>query len=360
MPTLKFRGAIWASGAASDRQSTDGSMFLRSLDAGNGSFAVDALQLGADINLTDGWGMKFTLLTGQEAKVMNAASQQTGDVAFPEAQLVWTGSSDIVRIGRMYSPMGMEVLDQTQNSTASRGLLFTYALPFAQVGVSWHHVFNPIWSADGYLYNGEDRIQDNNRGKSAGVGVTYNHGGATDKFATLLVFSGAEQDGLGSQANTGAEGRKRQRLCLNGQWAWGPATLQWEGELAREAFPVKAIEGAQNKAEAKAPWSGFGLIYKYQLSPDWAGFARIESLKDARGVRLNADPSIATVYANSHTANLVATSLALGAERRWHATFTRLEIRKDNLNKPVTESASAGGKPFRDATSLTWSLGTSF
>ena len=54
-PAVKWRGALWASAAASDQTTADGSMFLRSLDAGNGQMALDGLQLGADVALPDGW-----------------------------------------------------------------------------------------------------------------------------------------------------------------------------------------------------------------------------------------------------------------------------------------------------------------
>jgi hypothetical protein len=356
-PAIKWRGALWASGAASDHQTADGSLFLRSMDAGDGHFALDALQLGADVTLAEGWSLKFTLLAGQDAKILNAASLDSGSIAFPEAMLVWTGAKDTLRFGRMYTAMGMEVLDHTQNATASRGLLFTYAIPLTQVGLNWHHAFTPSWSSDLFLYNGEDRVQDNNKGKTAGLGLTYNHGGAADKFVTLMAYSGPEQDGLAAKANTGAEGRKRERLCLTAQWVWGASTLQFEGEHAQEPFAAGAIQGSRGTADVKAAWSGAGLIYKYQVNEAWAAVARAETLKDDTGVRLSWDPTVAAAYGSTRGVELQATGCSLGLERRWKATFTRLEVRQDRLNKDVHGS---DGKAFRDATSATWSLGTSF
>lgn len=357
-PALTWRGALWASGAASNRDTTDGSLFLRPVDAHDGSLSLDGLQFGADAVLGDGWGAKFTLLAGQAAKDLNAATlasgstpAETGSVAWPEAMLTWTGASDTVKIGRMYTPMGMEVMDATQDATASRGLLFSFAIPFAQVGVNWHHAFSRSWSADLWVYNGEDRLQDNNRGKTAGLGLTYNAGGAADKFVSLMAFSGPEQDGLGAAADTGAEGRKRERLCMSGQWVWGKATLQWEGELARERFADPAPDGT------RATWGGAGLIGKYQFTEAWAAFARAEFLKDAAGIRLAADPSVAGAAFPQRWPELGATSGALGVERRWHATFSRLEARMDHLSREVQDRE---GKAFSSAFGLTWSVGTTF
>ena len=364
-PSVKWRGALWASGAESNQQTADGSLFLRSMDAGNGQLAVDGLQLGADVALPDGWALKFTLLAGQDGKILNAGTVgsnglpvETGSIAWPEAQLSWTGGAETVKIGRMYTPMGMEVMDDTQNITASRGLLFTYAVPIAQVGVNWHHAFTPSWSADLWVYNGEDKLQDNNTGKTGGLGVTYNHGGATDKFVTLMAFSGPEQTSLGSGAVPGAEGRKRNRLSLAGQWTWGNSTLQFEGESATETFPGGTA--ATPQGTFKASWSGAGIIYKYQFNDFWSLFLRAETLKDDTGVRLSGDTNIAKAYPSGPNQNLQATSFALGAERRWHATFSRLEARLDSLNKSVAEAPAAGTSSFKSAASLTWSVGTSF
>ncbi|BDU71391.1 outer membrane beta-barrel protein [Mesoterricola silvestris] len=353
-PAIKWRGAVWASAAASDRQTPDGTLFLRSVDAGEGQLALDGLQLGADVALPEGFGLKFTILGGQTAKVLNAMTfvsgttpSETGSLAWPEAMVTWTGGSETLKVGRMYTAMGMEVLDATQDTPASRGLLFTYAIPCAQLGLNWRHAFSASWSSDVWVFNGEDRVQDNNRGKTAGAGLTYNHGGAADRFATLMAFSGAEQDGTGAAAIPGAEGRKRTRLSFAGQWVWGPATLQWEAEHGREALP----DGP------KATWTGLGAIGKYAFNDRWSAYLRLETLRDDTGLRLGADPSVARALPGGPAPDLRANSGSLGLERRWHATFTRLELRRDSLDRDVKDR---DGKAFRDATSLTWSLGTSF
>lgn len=364
-PNLKWRGALWASGTTSDRETTDGSMCLRNLDAGDGQLALDGLQVGGDLTLAQGWSFKFTFLAGRDAKVLNQTNaQETGSIAWPEAMLVWTGKSDTIKVGRMWTTMGMEVMDQTQNVMASRGLLFTYALPFGQVGLDWHHAATPSWSFDFLAFNGEDRIQDNNRAKTVGVMLGYNHGGAADKFVTFMAFSGAEQDGLGAAANTGAEGRKRNRIALLGGWAWRASTLQWEGEWGQETVSPTTMTGARpEQGNVIAGWKGLGAIYKYQISEPWAIMARAEILKDDTGMRLSWDSSVLNALALQKDtlgllhADLTASSFALGAERKWGNTFARLELRQDNLNRDLR---GQNGKPFRHAHSMTFGLGTSF
>ncbi len=354
-PVVKWRGSLWASAATSNQEAANGALFLRPVDSTQGGFTLDGLTLGADVDFGKGWSFKTTVLGGRIGELVNLASSQTGTLALGEAQLVWTSEKDVLRIGRMSTFLGMEFTDGTQDLAASRGLIFGFALPFTQVGLNWHHNFTGTWSTDVWVFNGEDRMTDNNRGKTVGVGLNYNHGRASDKFVSIGAYRGPEQLGFGADAIPGAEGRNRERFFLNGQWVWGAFTLQWEGEYAKEALPAEALGP---KAE-EGTWSGFGVIGRYQLAPGWATFARVEQLKDDTGLRLAADPAVAGLLEGAigkKGLDLNASSFALGLERAWDKTFTRLELRTDRLNRDVQGKDGA----FRSATSLTWSVGTSF
>jgi len=362
VPTLQWRGSLWVSAVTQSRETPDGSLLFQPLEAGQSQFSLDGLLLGVDAAFANGWSAKATLLAGQAGRAVQATTGETGSIAAVEAMLVWTGERDSFRVGRMITFIGMEFLDGPQNVTASRGLLFSFVDPFGQVGIHWHHAFSPVWSSDLWVFNGEDRLKDNNHGKTSGLGITYNHGGAQDKYLSLHVYSGPEQDGLGSSANSGAEGRKRQRVCLMGQWVGGPSTLQGEVSLGRESFSEGSILGAT--APVTAAFRGSGLIYKHQVVPSISLFARLEWLSDDTGVRLSADPTIreslglgGTGYAGRLGAGLRAQSLSLGVEKKQGPAFARLELRRDHLNRNLKD---AQGAVFRDGVSGTVSLGTSF
>ncbi len=363
VPTLTWRGALWASAVAQDRDTTDGSLAFRALEQGQGQFTLDGMLLGVDAGLTHGWSARATLLAGHLGKVIQASTGDTGTAAPVEAMLVWTGQRDTLRLGRMMTFIGMEFLDGTQNVTASRGLLFTYADPFGQVGVNWHHAFSTSWSSDLWLFNGEDRLQDNNHGKTAGLGLTYNHRGSADDYLSLQAYRGPEQAGLGASANTGAEGRQRERLCLMGQWVWGRATLQGELSLGRETFAAGDILGATTPVTAT--WRGLGLIAKVDLGRGLELFARGERLADDTGVRLALDASIreglglngAAAYTGRVNAGLVAQSWSVGATQKYDRAFARVEVRQDRLNHDLLD---AQGKGFRTGVSGTLSLGATF
>jgi len=357
-PVVKWRGSIWGSLVTSNRDTADGSVFLRPCEGTNGQFNLDGLQLGADVALSDGWSLKATLLGGRMGKLLNDANGEPGPVALPEATLTWTGEKDTFRVGRMNTWLGMEFVDHTQDLAGSRGPLFTFAIPFVQVGLNWHHSFTTNWSSDLWVLNGEDRVRDNNQGKTWGLGINYNHGGAADKFLSLGAYRGPEQTSLGEQAVPGAEGRARERFFLNGQWVWGNLTLQGEAEYAREPFPAESLGGRPGEPEAQATWLGMGLIARYQVQKSWAAFAHLETLRDSTGVRLAGDTTVAGLFQagtlGRRGLGLQASSGALGLERSWEKTFSRLEVRMDRLNDGV------GTDCLRSALSVTWSFGTSF
>lgn len=362
-PALKWRGSIWASAVTQSRDTADGSLVFRPLEAGQDQFTLDGLMLGLDATLPSGWSAKATLLTGQAGRVVQSTTGDTGSIAPVEAMLVWTGERDTFRVGRMITSIGMEFLDGAQDVTASRGLLFTFVDPFGQVGINWHHAFSPVWSADLWVFGGEDRTRDNNHGKTVGLGFTYNHAGSQDNYLSLHAYSGPEQDGLGAATHSGAEGRKRERVCLMGQWIEGGTTLQWEVSLGREAFGQASILGAT--APVTATFRGYGLICRRELVPSLSLFARLEWLSDDLGVRLAADPTIREslglsgpiAYSGRMGADLQARAASIGLEKKHGPAFARLELRQDRLNRSL---ADAQGHVFRQGLSGTLSLGGSF
>ena len=363
-PTFAWRGSVWASAVTQDRTTQDGSLVFRPLEAGQSQLSLDGLMLGMDAALPQGWSVRATLLAGNLGKVVQATTGDTGSLAPVEAMLVWTGRRDTLRIGRMITFIGMEFLDGAADLTASRGLLFTFADPFGQVGVNWHHAFGPVWSSDVWVFNGEDRVKDNNQGKTVGLGLTWNPGGSADSYLSIHGYRGPEQDDLGAAANTGAEGRPRERLCLMGQWRRGRTLLQGEASLGREPFLATAIRGASGPQIET--WRGYGLILKRDLGHGFSAVARAERLDDTLGVRLAADATIraslgldagGTAFSGLAGAGLIARSFSLGLDKTYGLAFVRIEARQDRLNRDLRDAQQAR---FHQGLSATLSVGATF
>lgn len=355
-PVLKWRASVWALGAVTDKESPDGSTPFRPMDARNGGFALDGLQLGADADLGSGWTLKATLIGGRNGRLLQEFAGETGTVGLSEAMLIWTRGADTFKIGRMWTFMGMESCDLTAAIPASHGLLATYPLPFGQVGIQWHHAFSPSWATDLWVTNGEDRNTDNNRGKTVGANLSYNHGGAADKFLNLSAFTGPEQDAHGPQAVPGAEGRRRTRLSHGGQWTWGKVSLAWEGEFLRETLPSAWVAGAAGST-ADGTLKALGTWLKVQATPVWSGYLRLEQIQDDLGFRLNWDPSVQAARGMRVGADITMRAASLGLERKLGPGFMRAELRHDRMNHDLLDRES---KAYRGATSATVAVGVSF
>ncbi len=353
--TVKWRGSVWASGTTQQRRMTDNSLLLRATDAGEDALSLDGVTLGMDVDLAKGWSIKTTIIGGQAARILNQTNGEAGAVAISEAQVSWSGDKDKLSFGRMSTYLGMEFLDGSQDITASRGILFTYIDPYGQIGGNWHHEWSKDWSTDVWVFNGEDRIVDNNRAKTVGLGVAFAPGGATDKYISLQAYRGAEQDSRGTFALAGAEDRQRLRLAVMGQWAWGDLTVQGEGHLGQEDFAAGVL-GSATPAQT-AHWAAAGAIARYGIG-EWFGvFARGEGIYDESGVRLVLDSNIANLWGLRAQARLHAMSYAVGGDLRVGKGFVRLEGREDLIDHAI---ADAAGRSIRNGASATVCVGASF
>ncbi len=77
-------------------------------------------------------------------------------------------------LGRFVTPAGAEVIESNDDWNHSRGLLFTYAMPFSHVGLRAKYAFNNRYSLTGYVVNGWNNLVDNNRGKTVGMSFAWN------------------------------------------------------------------------------------------------------------------------------------------------------------------------------------------
>jgi len=97
----------------------------------------------------------------------------------PADKLIWhniqqaymTGTKDrfTVDFGKWVTPIGAEVIETKDNWNYSRGLLFTYAVPFYHFGIRGTYIAGKNATVAGYVVNGWDNVRENNTAKSVGV-----------------------------------------------------------------------------------------------------------------------------------------------------------------------------------------------
>src|SRR5882672_2686352 len=78
-----------------------------------------------------------------------------------------------VDVGKFVTPMGAEVIESKDNWNYSRGLLFTWAIPFYHFGARAKYVINDKYAVTGFVTNGWNNIVDNNSGKTYGFAFAW-------------------------------------------------------------------------------------------------------------------------------------------------------------------------------------------
>jgi hypothetical protein len=76
-----------------------------------------------------------------------------------------------IDFGKFVTPMGAEVIESKDNWNYSRGMLFTWAVPFYHFGLRAKYTFNDKVALTGYLVNGWNNVVDNNSGKTYGFSL---------------------------------------------------------------------------------------------------------------------------------------------------------------------------------------------
>ena len=79
-----------------------------------------------------------------------------------------------IDVGKFVTNAGAEVIETKDNWNYSRGLLFSWAIPYFHFGVRAKYTFNSKASLTGFLLNGWNNSVDNNSGKTTGFTLALN------------------------------------------------------------------------------------------------------------------------------------------------------------------------------------------
>jgi hypothetical protein len=169
-----------------------------------------------------------------------------------------------VDFGKFVTPFGAEVIESKDNWNYSRGLLFTYAIPFYHFGARAKYVFNDKASLTGFVVNGWNNIIENNTGKSYGFSLGLTPG---KKFSIVQNYmTGPEQP-----ENTS---RWRQMTDTVVTWnATSKLTFMTNFDYGRD-HPVGSDEGY---------WTGIAGYLRYALNDKVALATRYEYYNDHSG-----------------------------------------------------------------------------
>ncbi|MBZ5697561.1 MAG: porin [Acidobacteriia bacterium] len=226
-----------------------------------------------------------------------------------------------VDVGKYVTPMGSEVIESKDNWNYSRGLLFTYAIPFYHFGMRAKYTFNDKYALTGYLANGWNNIVDNNSGKMFGLTFNWNPTKKVSFAQTYMAGPEAPAGTFGPTVNVNNFWRQTWDTVVT----YNPTaklSLMANFDYGRgDRFPIESTP----PYSAPVYWTGGAGYVKYALDANDYVAARYEYFEDHDGFMTAT--GIPRLHFNEFTATYqrtLATHL-----------LTRFEYRRDMGNFPV-------------------------
>jgi hypothetical protein len=177
---------------------------LRFFDGNTNQFGLNLVELVVDKTpevTNSRTGYHVALGFGQAMNAVNGSDH--GGLGFGQylkeayfSYLAPVGKGLQVDVGKFVTPHGAEVIETKDNWNYSRGLLFSYAIPYYHLGMRAKYAFNDKYSLSGFFVNGWNNVVDNNTGKTYGIGFGWN---PSKKFGIVQNYMvGPEQNSLNS------------------------------------------------------------------------------------------------------------------------------------------------------------------
>ena len=244
---------------------------FRAFDVNHNSMTLNL----AEINLTKAVsketpiGYKLTLAVGPTADIVNGAdplganSTAANFLQYYISGRIPVGNGLTVDVGKFVTPLGAEVIETPGNFNYSRGLLFTWAIPYYHFGVRTTYAGSKA-SISGFLLNGWNNVVDNNGGKTGGVQITLT---PSSKFTFVQGYlAGPEQKGNNHNVRQVLDSIMTINLSKK-------VTFLANFDYGHESVPL----GDSVK------WYGIAAYMKFQLSSKFAITPRYEMYNDLDG-----------------------------------------------------------------------------
>jgi Putative beta-barrel porin-2, OmpL-like. bbp2 len=267
---------------------------LRNFDVNSSQFALNMLELVADkapdatasrvgYHIALGFGQAMNLVNGSEVAspnvpgtpVLTPPSTITNfDQYLKEGYLEYlapVGKGLQINVGKFVTPAGAEVIETKDNWNYSRGLLFSWAIPYFHFGMSGKYAFNSKFALTGYLVNGWNNSVDNNSGKTTGFSAAWTPNSRFGLTENYLV--GPEQ----------ADNNGNFRHLTDTVVTYSPTaklSLMANYDYGHDAVPV-VTPGLPTTSAVW--WTGFAGYIKYAPNATWAIATRGEWFKDHNG-----------------------------------------------------------------------------
>jgi len=302
---------------------------LRFFDAASNQFGLNLIELVVDktpdpsnsrtgYHIALGYGQAMNAITGAGLTNSLSADQYVKEAFF--SYLAPVGKGLQIDVGKFVTPAGFEVIETKDDYNYSRGILFSYAIPYYHFGMRAKYAFNDKYSLTGYFVNGWSNVIDNNSGKTYGLSFGWN---PTKKLSIVQNYlAGPEQNNLNTDwrqlSDTVISYAATKRLTLAANYDYGRGD-----HITGVADPVY--------------WTGIAGYVKYALNDKYSVSTRYEYYNDHYGFTTGTAGHIQEVTGTFE--HPFATHI-----------LSRLEFRHDIANNPIFTKGSA--MPVNSQTTL--------
>ncbi len=272
-------------------------------------------RLGFD--LTFGYGNAMNVVNSTDPAGLSFAQYlKEGYLSY----LAPVGKGLEIDFGKFVTQHGAEVIETKDNWNYSRGILFTYAIPFYHFGLRSKYTFSDKYNVSAYLVNGWNDIVDNNSGKTLGLQLGWN---PTKKVGVVQNYMvGPEEPNNNSNIrelwDTVVTYNPTSKLSLMWNFDYG------RGDRMLGVTPV-------------VWWSGIAGYVRYAFNEKYAFATRYEFYDDHFGFTTGTPQDLnefTTTFERTVSKHLI----------------TRLEFRRDMSNQP---SLLKGTNPVKDQNTMT-------
>jgi len=243
---------------------------LRAFDTRDRSFSFNYGEIAVEYK-PNNVGVHVDVGFGDAAEIVHKGEPAGADIwrHIQQAYVTGTKGKLTVDFGKFVTPLGAEVIETKDNWNYTRGLLFTYAIPFYHFGGRATYALNDKVSLAGYVVNGWNNVLDNNTAKSVGFVGTFKPHSKWTLVTNILV---GKESSTTDQTRTMLDGI----LTFN---ASGNLSFMANYDFGKDYGP-NLLPGVRGREQ---DWQGFAGYFKAKLSDKVTVSNRYEVYDDREG-----------------------------------------------------------------------------
>lgn len=289
---------------------------LRNFDEKDNQFAFSYYEIAFEQVPTEKrrLGFRTDIGFGPTATWVNSTDPDGGNLKYLQqgylSVLAPVGRGLQIDAGKFNTPIGAEPTETAYNWNYSRSLLFSWAAPYYHVGVRAALPVSDTVTVTGFLINGWNNAQDNNRGKTGAAQVAW-------KVLPSLTVSQAWMGG--PEGPDGAAGWRNLYDTI-ATWTVHPRlSLMTNIDIGRDT-----VNGQT------AAWHGVAGYARVSILPSWALAPRFEVFEDRDGFMTGTPQTIKELTLTSEHTLLKGLSIRVEYRRDW-SSEDFFEYREDQF-----------------------------